>query len=118
MAKPAPMVKSIAVAGSDAGLDIGAGKNLEAGSFSSRYGSPIQSLLWIRSCVGPDESRSGSALRRDESGLIDDVRILRLSSGQVLRPGDNAVDDRRTNPAKGASANFEDLEPAVKPQAK
>jgi hypothetical protein len=35
MAKPAPMVKSIAVASSDAGLDIGAGKNLEAGSFWS-----------------------------------------------------------------------------------
>ena len=54
MAKPAPRVKSIAVAGSDVGLDIGAGKNLEPGSF------------W---------SGSGSALRRAESGLIDDIRI-------------------------------------------
>ncbi len=33
MAKPAPMVESIAVAGLDAGLDIGAGKNLQAASF-------------------------------------------------------------------------------------
>ena len=35
MAKPAPRVKSIAVASSDAGLHIGAGKSLEAGSFWS-----------------------------------------------------------------------------------
>ena len=35
MAKPAPMVKSIAVASSDIGLNIRAGKNLEAGSFWS-----------------------------------------------------------------------------------
>ena len=41
---------------------------------------------------------------------------IRLRSGQVLRPGYNPVDDRRTDPAKDASANFEDLEPAVKPQ--
>jgi len=38
MVKPAPRVKSIAVAGSDAGLDIGAAKNLEPGSFWSSLG--------------------------------------------------------------------------------
>jgi hypothetical protein len=38
MVKTTPAVKSIAVAGSDAGLDIGAGKNLEAGSFWSSLG--------------------------------------------------------------------------------
>jgi len=43
---------------------VGAGREPEAGSFRSRSGSPIQSLLWIRSC-----------LRRDESGLIDDIKI-------------------------------------------
>ena len=49
------------VPGSVGGLYIGAGKNLEAGSF------------W---------SGSGSALRRDESGLIDDVRIY----DRAIRP--------------------------------
>jgi hypothetical protein len=35
MVKTTPAIKSIAVAGSDVGLDFGAGKNLEAGSFWS-----------------------------------------------------------------------------------
>ena len=29
------------------------------------------------------------------AGLIDDIRILRLRSGQVLQPGDNAIGQRR-----------------------
>ncbi|MCJ7674120.1 MAG: LamG domain-containing protein, partial [Sedimentisphaerales bacterium] len=35
MVKTMPAIKSTAVAGSDVGLSIGAGKNLEAGSFWS-----------------------------------------------------------------------------------